>query len=343
MTGDQLNFGKSSATTTVNPALLKGWGVRPADWQWGVNVQQELMPRVSLEVGYNRRWFKNFYVTDNLAVSPSDYQKWTITAPIDSRLPGGGGYPVDVYTLTSAAAARPAQNYITPETDFGPARTNYWQGVDVTVNARTKQGLTLQGGTTTGRAIVDVCGTVVNIDSPDPRNCRSVDPIETTFRGLASYTLPKIGILVSATVRSQPTFQLVGTAAPGANTGAAPSGTTPAGAYMNVPNSEVLKLLGRLPPGGTATGNTVVALLDQGNRVYADNRRNQIDMRFAKIFRFSGRRLDVGVDLQNLLNTNYGTAYETQYAYGVANGGTWSNPTTILAPRFARLNFTFNF
>ena len=27
----------------------------------------------------------------------------------------------------------------------------------------------------------------------------------------------------------------------------------------------------------------------------------------------------------------------------VANGGTWLNPTTILGPRFVRLNFTFNF
>ena len=35
--------------------------------------------------------------------------------------------------------------------------------------------------------------------------------------------------------------------------------------------------------------------------------------------------------------------YESQYAYGVANGGTWLNPTTILGPRFVRLNFTFNF
>ena len=66
-------------------------------------------------------------------------------------------------------------------------------------------------------------------------------------------------------------------------------------------------------------------------------------MRFAKVFRFSGRRADIGVDLNNLLNTNYTTAYETQYAYGVANGGTWNNPTTILAPRFVRLNFTLNY
>ena len=76
---------------------------------------------------------------------------------------------------------------------------------------------------------------------------------------------------------------------------------------------------------------------------FADGRRNQVDMRFAKIVRFGGRRLNIGVDLQNLFNVNYGTVFEQQYAYGVPNGGTWLNPTTILGPRFVRLNFTFNF
>jgi len=54
-------------------------------------------------------------------VGPADYQKWTILAPNDSRLPGGGGYPIDVYTLTQAAANRGADNYVTFETDYGPA------------------------------------------------------------------------------------------------------------------------------------------------------------------------------------------------------------------------------
>jgi hypothetical protein len=228
------------------------------------------------------------------------------------------------------------------ESDFGSARNNFWQGVDITVNARTAQGLVLQGGTTTGRATTDTCATVVNIDSPDPRNCLSVDPFETTFRGLASYTVPKVGILVSGTVRSQPSLQIVGATNP-TNTGGAPNGATPAGAYFNVPNTTVQQLLGRLPPGGQASGTTTVALLDAGNRLYADSRRNQIDMRFAKIFRFGSRRADVGVDLYNLLNVNYATAYETQYSFTAANGGTWNNPTTILAPRFVRLNFTLNY
>jgi hypothetical protein len=331
--GDALNFGQAGAGTQVNPDTLHGWGVRGYDWQWGLNLQQELLPRMSVEVGYNRRWFGNFTVTDNLSVGPSDYEKWTITAPSDPRLPDGGGYPIDVYTLTAAAAARPARNLVTFETDYGDARSNYWHGVDVTLKARTKQGLNLQAGTSTGRSITDTCATEVLIDSPDPRNCHSVEPFRTTLRGLASYTVPLVDVLVSATLRSEPPLQLGGLFT-----------TTGNGARLLVPNTVVRDQLGRLPPGGLATGTTTVYLIDNGaHRLYADNRRTQVDMRFAKVLRFGTRRADIGVDLYNLLNTNYATGYESLYSLTAANGGTWHNPTAILPPRFVRLNFTLDF
>jgi hypothetical protein len=113
-----------------------------------------------------------------------------------------------------------------------------------------------------------------------------------------------------------------------------------------VPNSVVLQILGRIPPGGTAGGNTNVALLDDDHQLYADNRRTQVDLRVAKIFRFGKKRLDVGVDGENLLNTNYAMAYDNTYQYSVGNtttGGTWNNPTTIYPPRYARLNFSVSF
>ncbi len=54
--------------------------------------------------------------------------------------------------MTAAASARGATNYITLATDYGPERTDYWHGVDVTVNARLRNQLNLQVGTSTGRA-----------------------------------------------------------------------------------------------------------------------------------------------------------------------------------------------
>ena len=341
VTGNSLNYGQPGTSTRVNPALLNGWNIRPTDSQWGVNLQQEVAPRVSLEVGYNRRWWSNFTVTDNTLVGPSDYEKWTIAAPKDSRLPRGGGYPIDVYTLTSAAAARGADNYVTFETDYGPARINYWHGVDVTINARLKGSLTLQGGTTTGRAINDTCATILKVDSPDPRNCRRVDPVETTLRSSAVYMVPKIGVQVSATLRTQPPI-IFSTNNPTVFVGIQPN-ANPSDANWNVPNTVIQSILGRLPPGGLANGTTNVPLIDNGNLIFGDGRRTQVDMRFVKIFRFGGRRADIGIDLQNLLNTNYGTIFESNYDYTAANGGTWRNPTTILGPRFARVNLSFNF
>jgi len=123
-----------------------------------------------------------------------------------------------------------------------------------------------------------------------------------------------------------------------------PTVATPTAASWQVPNTVVQSILGRLPPGGLINGTTLVPLLDNSNIIFADTRRTQIDMRFAKIVRFAGgRRADVGVDVQNLLNANYGTVFESQYDYVAANGGTWLNPTTILGPRFVRLNLTFSF
>jgi hypothetical protein len=330
VTGNDRNFGGVSGNLTqVNPDTLKGWGVRQNDWQWGVTVQHEVVPRLSVEAAYNRRWFQAFKVTDNILRGPEDYDEFTLIAPQDPRLPDGGGYPIALQMVTAAAASR-TQNYVTFETDYGPERENYWHGVDFTANARLRQGLTLQFGTQTGRAVQDTCASEQNIDGggniKDLRNCRDVDPFQTTVRGLASYTIPKVDVLVSGTIRSQPPIEL--------------------SANWQVPNTVIRDALGRLPPGGAATGNTTINVLDSDHRLFADNRRTQIDMRFAKIFRFAGRRADIGVDLGNLLNTNYATTYESTYRYSIGNtdmGGTWNVPTAVYAPRFVRWNLTVDF
>ena len=69
-------------------------------------------------------------------------------------------------------------------------------------------------------------------------------------------------------------------------------------------------------------------------------------MRFAKIVRFGRTRTDIGVDLNNLFNTNYATGFNTNYIYNTDNTprpSGWGTPTSIYNPRFVRLNFTINY
>jgi len=331
---NNLNFGDINNPLTINPDVLHGWGVRPYDWLFGINVQHEILPRVSLEAGYNRRWFGNFFVTDNRAVSPSDYEPWSFVAPLDSRLPDGGGYTIEQFNITPAAQSRSPSNYYTFETDYGDARTQYWHGFDVNVTARPRNGLTFQGGTNTGRGVSDRCDTQMKIDSPDPRNCHVAEKWLTNFRGLATYTVPKIDVLVSGIIRFQTTatgFFTGGDANPGSN-GASLAATYP------VPNSVVFASLGRLPTNGQLTGTTNVNLLETG-QLYPEQIR-VVDMRLAKVLRFGRTRADIGIDAYNVFNTNVGTTFNTNYG---SDGATWLRPTAIYTPRFLRFNVTFNY
>jgi len=335
LTGNNLNFGNTNPnTTTINPDILGGWGVRPYDWQFGASVQHELLPRLSVEVSYNRRWWGNFFVTDNTLVGPADYDTWSVTVPQHEDL-DGGGTTASYVAITSAAALRGAQNYMTKESDYGDARTAYWHGMDFTATARLTNGVTVQGGTSTGRGVRDNCATtqalpeLLGNDRID--SCDVTERWVTSFKGLASYTIPKVDVLVSASMRSILTT-------PGA--GNATNGASLQASYL-LPNSVVQQLLLRLPAGQQPGGTTTVNLLVPGE-LYPPERLNLVDMRIAKVLRFNGQRADVGIDLYNLFNSNAATAYQQTYEYAT-NGAAWLNPTAIVAPRLVRFHVTFDF
>src|SRR6185436_8211931 len=85
-----LNFGQNNPNaTTYADELLHG--LRNTNWETTVVAQRQLARGVSVTGGYYRRVFANFSVNDNEFVVPGDYSPYCITAPSDSRLPGGGG------------------------------------------------------------------------------------------------------------------------------------------------------------------------------------------------------------------------------------------------------------
>jgi len=75
--------------------------------------------------------------------------------------------------------------------------------------------------------------------------------------------------------------------------------------------------------------------------IYGD-RINVIDLRVAKVLRFGGKRLNLGIDLYNLFNTNTATTYESVFDVATA-GARWLQPTAVLSPRATRFNVQFDF
>ena len=113
-------FGTPNFDTTQDPALFSGWGIRSGDWQVGMAIEQQLLPRVSVEFGYQRRWLVNFYASDSLNRSVQDHTEFGLNVPTDARLPNGGGYVFGgLYNVTADAAAKGANNFVTTASTYG--------------------------------------------------------------------------------------------------------------------------------------------------------------------------------------------------------------------------------
>jgi len=323
-------FGTATpVTAAIDPALLNGWSIRPNDWQIGASVQQELMPRVSVEFGYFRRWLRNFTVTDNLNLTANDLTPFSITAPVDSRLPNGGGYTVSgLYNVTPAGFLVAPSNRITDAANYGSQYMHY-NGILINVTARPRSGLTFQGGVNSGKTVQDDCavralipelvtvaGNGVNpVIGPTNPYCH-VDPgFITKINGVGSYLVPKIDVLVAGTFRS--------------DQGA------PLRATWNAPLAVVSAALGRP---AQAAGTTIPIDLVAPGQVWGD-RVNEIDIRVAKVLRFGRTRTNIGVDVFNLINSNAILTYNQTFI----PGGAWLAPQSILTPRFVKISAQIDF
>ena len=66
---DDQNLGKEVFTRTYDPDFDHRLGQPPVQLGAGASVQQEVVPRVSVNVGYFRNWWGNWYVVDNRATT----------------------------------------------------------------------------------------------------------------------------------------------------------------------------------------------------------------------------------------------------------------------------------
>jgi hypothetical protein len=329
------NFGTNVLTNNFDQSILNGWGVRPSDWNLGVSLQQQIHPRASLGVSYVRRWYHGFFAADNLSIEPSDLTPFSLVAPLDPRLPGGGGYLVSgLYDVVPNKAGQ-VSNLVTNSNRYG-RWLQYFNGIDVSVSVRNGAGLTLAGGTSTGQTVADNCdvrarlpelstavsgtsafgaGVIGSAVTPVNPYCHVAYSVLTQARGLASYVVPRIDVQLSATFQSKPGAMLA--------------------ADYAAPNSVVAPSLGRSLSGNAQ--NVTVNLVEPGT-MYGD-RINQLDVRLAKTLRYGRSRTMLALDLYNMLNSSAALTYNMAFV----PGGTWLQPTTILTPRFVRFTAEVDF
>ncbi|HEY3043396.1 MAG TPA: carboxypeptidase regulatory-like domain-containing protein [Vicinamibacterales bacterium] len=326
------NLGKEVFNRSYDLGLIHGYGNRPYNWSIGVSVQQEIMPRVSATVGFFRNWWGNWYAVDNRSTSPADYTPFSITAPVDARLPGGGGQVISgLYNLIPTKVGQ-VDELAQHLSNFGQATEN-WQGVDVNIVARLRSGLTVQGGTSTGRKLSDVCaikaalpeygtgpqGSNNSITAGSPVNpyCRNVEPYRSDFKGLATYTIPRIDVQVSGTWRSNPGDDLA----------------------ANFVVNNTTANAGPLPLGRNLSDGNVTVNLLKPNTLFAE-RQNVVDFRIAKIFRYGRTRSQVGVDIYNAMNNDFATSQTQTFS---TTSTAWLRPTAIIPARYARISAQFDF
>jgi len=316
-----LRFGQPIPSTVSDPAMLHGWGKRPDQWEWEASVQHELMPRVSLDVGYYRRTYGNFTVTDNTLTGVADYTQFSITAPTDSRLPDGGGYTVGgLYNLNPNKVGQ-VNNLFTLAGNYGNYKET-WNGVDVNLSLRLGKGAILQGGTSTGRTSLDVCDlraqlpeltvTAPYVVGPTSPDCNIPGQFQTQVKFLGTYAVPKVDVQVAATYRSLPGVNIVSN-------------------YVAT-NADVIPSLGRPLSGGAA--NVTVNLVEPGTLFTEQT--NLLDLRFSKLFRFGGYRTSVNLDLANAFNSSGITSVNNNYA-------AWQVPTGIHQARIVKISAQFDF
>jgi hypothetical protein len=313
-----LNFGQPNpANLGYNSDILQGWGQRNYNWEISAQIDHQLTSTVSINIGYFRRQYFNFLVTDNLAVEPADYTPYCVQAPSHPALPGGGGYQVcDLYDISNAKVNVPTRNQVNDSEKYGD-RTENWNGLDFMFASRFGRGGTFSGGLSTGRTHTNNCNIV---DLPVIQYCDTLEPFQTQLKLVGRYPLPLFGIEFSGTLQNVPGDFLTATAV--YNSASIQTGASGANA---VP-------LGRpLAAGGTVTVNLIAPDTVQLPR------KTQVDFRFGKSFRRGKLNVTPSVDLINMLNANSVEAFNDRV------NATYPGPVRTQFGRFARVNILINY
>ena len=349
-----LSFGGVRPGTSWTDDAIKGFNVQQYNWQGSVSVQHELRPGMALNVGYFRTSYGNFLVTDNEALTAADYDEYCITRPSAPSLggvtmPGAGDRLCGFFDLKPTSVRAP--NLVRKLAQDVGDRTEVYNGVDVTLNARFRQGGLLAGGLSVGRTTTDAC----DIAAKAPETTFAIDGSAAgagANTGPGTFTQAVAGAWNSAAYCKVSIPWSAGTQVKMMLVYPLPWNLQFSAIYQNIAGAPILatypapadevmrslpgnRFLGACAGRPTCTVATTVSLLAPGE-AYED-RLQQLDLRFSRRFNFAGANVSANADLANV--TNRADVYSSNSGYG-AN---WLVPYEVAGGRILRLSGQLEF
>ena len=345
---DNQNFGTANFTRSYDTDFVTGYGKRPYNWGLGLSVQQEVLPRVSVNVGYFRNWWGNWYVVDNTSTVASDYTPFSIVAPVDPRLEQFSGQVVSgLYNLVpgkvgqvnelAQSAERPGQadrELAGRGRERRRAAAQRHHGAGRHEHRAPPPGRVRGAGGVAG-ARRRRHGGVEQLHRRDGRRQRTMSPL--------SVANPYCRVVEPYLTRVQRARDISGPQSdpPGERHLVEHSRHGSRGELHD--NDAILAGMNSPQPLGRKLssadrGNNTVNLIAPAT-LYAP-RRNNLDFRVAKILRYGRTRTQIGVDVYNATNTDTPTTYNMGYT---GPTGSWLTPTAIQPARYAKISAQFDF
>jgi hypothetical protein len=297
---------------------------RTYNWEYSAAVQHQLTSRVSVNVGWYRRIWKNLEISDRELISRGDYTAFQVPMPgfaADQDLVAAGVLdPAEMLTVYNLNAAKRGV-FGAQIVDKNSDDQSIYDGLEVSFSSRLPAGGSLFGGWTMQRNLSVFCASDDNPNGPSVadlflgdgvsnggRFCDQRDfdvPFTHEIKLAGNYPVG-FGIDFGAILQSYAGRERVITWTP------APT----------------------LFPGGRTNQETLI-LTKPGSLYYP--RYNQLDLNLKKTFR-AGRKTYTGqIDFFNALNGN------ATFAQNSAIGGSLGQVNSILQGRIVRLGFQMKF
>jgi hypothetical protein len=319
--GCEINFAQLG--TTFGTVSLNTYGEYPRTYnvEHGLEVQHELLPRLSVTGSWYHGSFSNLTTTINRAIqftggAPENSPYYTAFTVYDPR----DGSPITAYGLNAnaVAAVRPTDNLDT----YDPNRERIYNAYSVTFQARPGRGAQVFGGFGFERQLD------VNCTAPDnPNSLRFCDdrqngiPFKKGVKIAGSYPLP-YGITFSAVLQSNESPS--GTTAATSRNMTITRGTTryPAGCPAPCPAGTIIG------PAAIQNQTSLVIALEPFNASFVE-RITQFDFKIAKTFRFNRMTVSPVFEMFNVNNTDAIISYQSLSILSAQ----YLAPNSIMQPR----------